>query len=175
LNKSNWKEYAELIGIAAIVASLVFVGMQIRQDANIAFAERLATEQLADLEIARFIDERREVWRRGLAGDKLSEDDQMSFNVIAYALFRQQANDHRSGYFLRGVASETLLQNYAFFLYQNPGLRTWFDDIVEVRAIKDRAFGLPDDIKFFPREVSERLRDLDDAGTQSVSSYPLPY
>lgn len=34
-----WNEIAELIGIAAIVASLVFVGLQMRQDHVIARSE----------------------------------------------------------------------------------------------------------------------------------------
>ena len=36
---TNWKDIAELIGIAAIVASLVFVGLQMRQDRIHAQAE----------------------------------------------------------------------------------------------------------------------------------------
>lgn len=32
MQSTNWKDIAELVGIAVIVASLVFVGMQMRQD-----------------------------------------------------------------------------------------------------------------------------------------------
>jgi len=39
MKSRDWKSYAELIGIVAIVASLVFVGMQIRQDQVIARSE----------------------------------------------------------------------------------------------------------------------------------------
>ena len=38
-DKRNWKQTAELVGIAAIVASLIFVGLEMRQDQNIARAE----------------------------------------------------------------------------------------------------------------------------------------
>jgi len=38
MSSTSWKDTAELIGIAAIVASLVFVGMQMRQDQEIARA-----------------------------------------------------------------------------------------------------------------------------------------
>ena len=34
MTSPSWKDIAELIGIAAIVASLVFVGVQIRQEAT---------------------------------------------------------------------------------------------------------------------------------------------
>ena len=39
MNTTNWKDLAELIGIAAIAASLVFVGLQMKQSHEIALAE----------------------------------------------------------------------------------------------------------------------------------------
>ena len=39
MGTGNWRELAEILGIAAIVASLVFVGMQLRQEQEIALAE----------------------------------------------------------------------------------------------------------------------------------------
>lgn len=36
----NWKDTAELLGIAAIVASLIFVGLELRQSQRIAYAEQ---------------------------------------------------------------------------------------------------------------------------------------
>jgi hypothetical protein len=38
LNRANWKDGAELIGIGAIVLSLIFVGFQIKQSHEIAMA-----------------------------------------------------------------------------------------------------------------------------------------
>ena len=38
MNRANWKDGAELIGIGAIVLSLIFVGFQIKQSHEIAFA-----------------------------------------------------------------------------------------------------------------------------------------
>jgi len=39
MNAKSWKDVAELFGIAAIVVSLVFVGLQLRQDQIVAHAE----------------------------------------------------------------------------------------------------------------------------------------
>ena len=39
MNRANWKDIAELVGIAAIVASLVFVGLEMRQQQVLARAE----------------------------------------------------------------------------------------------------------------------------------------
>jgi hypothetical protein len=38
MNSTNWKDVAELFGIAAIVASLLFVGLELRQSHQIAIA-----------------------------------------------------------------------------------------------------------------------------------------
>lgn len=175
MKNAAWKTAAELTGIAAIVASLIFVGFQLRQDGQIAQAERLAAQQILDLEISRFIDERAEIWRKGLAGEEQSENDQISFEMISYALFRQQANEYRTRFFLSGVDAEITVRTYAFFLYQNPGARAWFDKLVGSRASADRAYGLPDEITFFPKIVADQLRYLDDHEPQEVESYYLPY
>ena len=175
MKKANWRELAELLGIAAIVASLIFVGVQLRQDGQIAQADRLATQQILDLEITRFVDQRPEIWRKGLAGEEQSENDQISFEMISYALFRQQANEYRSRFFLSGISSDIAVRTYAYFLYQNPGARAWFAKLVETRVSLDRAYGLPDEIKFFPKIVDDRLRYLDDHGPEKVDSVYLPY
>jgi len=164
-----------LIGIAAIVASLIFVGIQLRQDGQIAQAERLATQQQLDLEITRFIDERAEIWRKGLAGEEQSENDQISFEMVSYALFRQQANEYRTRFFLSGVSPEISVRTYAFFLHQNPGARAWFEKLVESRVAVDRAYNLPDEITFYPKIVIDQLHYLDENRPQKVDSYYLPY
>jgi hypothetical protein len=38
LNRANWKDVTELIGVLAIVLSLIFVGYQIKQSHEIALA-----------------------------------------------------------------------------------------------------------------------------------------
>jgi hypothetical protein len=40
MKKTTWRETAELIGIIAIVASLIFVGLQLRQSQEIAIADQ---------------------------------------------------------------------------------------------------------------------------------------
>lgn len=40
MKPANWKDIAELIGIAAIVASLIFVGLQMKQSQDIAIASQ---------------------------------------------------------------------------------------------------------------------------------------
>ena len=39
MKNTNWRDTAELLGIVAIVGSLIFVGLQMRQTGRIALAE----------------------------------------------------------------------------------------------------------------------------------------
>ena len=39
MNRTDWKDFAELVGIAAIVASLIFVGLEMRQQQVLARAD----------------------------------------------------------------------------------------------------------------------------------------
>ena len=49
----NWKDFAELVGMAAIVASLIFVGYQLKQDRDIAIAEAFQARAFASAEHVR--------------------------------------------------------------------------------------------------------------------------
>ena len=55
MKDTDWKDIAELVGIAAIVASLLFVGLQMQQDRHLVRAELAAQTytNFADLDLAR--------------------------------------------------------------------------------------------------------------------------
>ena len=82
MNTKNWKDIAELVGIAAIVASLVFVGQEIQQSREIARLEWtgvLAAEQVA---LDSLLSSEAEVWRKGCAGSELSPTEQTVFTRL---------------------------------------------------------------------------------------------
>ena len=68
----NWKDIAELIGIAAIVASLVFVGLQMKQSDKIALSEIYQARTTAVVE-----------WNTSLAS-----------NPLALSAFEKSATGH---------------------------------------------------------------------------------
>ena len=51
---TTWKDIAEFVGITAIVASLVFVGIQLNQDREVALSEvaQFSAATYAELQIA---------------------------------------------------------------------------------------------------------------------------
>ncbi len=171
----NWKSYAELIGIVAIVASLLFVGMQLRQDRQLAEFETLAAEQMADLELARFLEEKGGIWRKGLADEPLSEDEQVSFDMLSYALYSKSSYRVQRRVTLTGAVVERTGRSYAYFVYANPGLRKWFDALVDVQTLRSRAYDLPEEIRYYPQIVAEHLRILDEKSPETPEQFYHPH
>jgi hypothetical protein len=126
MKSTNWKDIAELAGITAIVLSLIFVGLQLRQ------YQQLATEELVNFSnerqnaIRELIVANAEVWHKACAGEPLAPVSR----VIAGKIY-DAWTDHVVGeYFLRltGVrqsesARETIIEEYAAQHWIYPGLK----------------------------------------------------
>lgn len=87
LNKVDWKGTAELVGLAAIVASLIFVGLQMRQDQEIAEAQAYVDASALLIELNQYIENNKEVWIKGLDGAELSLADKLTFRALCRANF----------------------------------------------------------------------------------------
>ena len=119
--QKNWKDIAELIGITAIVASLVFVGMQMKQSQQLAFAESAQMMRANSIEQGSLEAQHIDVWLRGNSGEELSREERAIYEI----LFTQKQNQwffnwlalDRIGTEYEGVGPQSL----ARFLHQNPG------------------------------------------------------
>jgi len=87
LKALDWKNIAELIGIAALVASLLFVGLQLQQDREIATAQLFANYDNTILEWGGLITDNRDVWSRGLKGEELDEAERAAFYTLGGTFF----------------------------------------------------------------------------------------
>ena len=120
----NWKSTAEFLGITAVVASLVFVGLQLRQAQDIAIAEMNASGVANTLEEYNAVMENVDVWMRGNADENLTSAE-------AEIYLRLLTNMNNRFYFIvqqqerLGVGDEAVLDvaEFAGFLYENPGAR----------------------------------------------------
>lgn len=125
MKSMNRKDIAEIIGLVAIVASLVFVGIQLRQTQNIAMAEGYSNLFSTRIEVANSVKEDVDIWRKGAAGEELDETESPIFAILV-----NQINEAAVQGFLHAqqVASADEAQfgarDFAGFLYQNPGART---------------------------------------------------
>ncbi len=82
MQSANWKTAAELIGIAAIVGSLIFVGLQIAQTQKIAFAETDLSLLSSKIEITNGINDYADIWVRGSSGDDLDPAEAAIFSNL---------------------------------------------------------------------------------------------
>ena len=122
MKQMKWKEGAELIGIAAIVASLVFLGLQIRQTEEVASTEIFIAYQEARKSYERLIIENADVWRRACVGEELTAPEQL----IASQIFEAFLNTNYVGWQAAriGVANTSVDERtYAFAanMHRYPG------------------------------------------------------
>ena len=127
MRKTQWNDWLEGIGIIAIVASLIFVGLQLRQAEKIASAESYASTMSNLIEVGNTVKADVNIWNRGATGEELTGDETAIFAVLV-----RQIND--SAYFgymqvLELSGEEEARYNaadFAIFLYNNPGAqRVW--------------------------------------------------
>ena len=80
----GWKGIAEALGIAAIVASLIFVGLQMRQSQEIAIAETYMTILSSEIEVRNAVSEHADLWKKANSGAELNEVEALIFgNLVA--------------------------------------------------------------------------------------------
>jgi hypothetical protein len=156
----EWKGYAELVGIAAIVASLVFVGLQMQQTEDIARYERYS-DAMDPVAIATMLSENRDVWLRGCAGEELSEQEWLTFvQLVDVINIRRNARWEINR--LIDAESQSAPQvatfRHALDLYSNPGmLKAWQARV----AVREQTGYYMDDVQLdsqnFTREVQKAL------------------
>ena len=120
----KFNEIAELVGIVAIVASLIFVGLELRQSHSIAKAEVMANYLANSTEKNSAIIAEPDIWARGNAGEELTPAEQAVFEF-------QVLNEQDRAWFaveqykLIGYNEwlEAETAEMAMFLHKNPGAR----------------------------------------------------
>lgn len=159
MKSANWKDIAELIGIAAIVASLVFVGMQMKQSQQLALAESVQLMRANGIEQgalqAAYID----IWMRGNSGEELNDEDREVYQI----LFRQT----QSQWFFNWIALDNIGTEYegvgpksfARYIHQNPGARAeWARRVAAAKLLKTTRDGV---FPAFEAEVEAEIMYLD--------------
>jgi len=155
---------ANFLGVFGVIGSLVFVGLELRQDSDINQSQLLSSDQIIELEFERLVQENPIIWFKGLEGSELDEHEKIIFNSMAYTQFRVQANFHRRRLLFEEDNNNQALfsKPYAFFIYQNSGLRNWFEGLIEKRSQVDFAFNDRNELRYYPLVISNLLSILDE-------------
>jgi hypothetical protein len=166
----SWKVLVELVGMAAIVASLIFVGYQLQQDRRLAGAQVIVAADAVELEMSSLISQNSDVWLKGLRGEELTAVEEVTFRAIAAAHYRKHLGMYLRVQLLGFGTGDMQAENYAFDLYQYPLLRQIFvenmrltdsrTDYLSATATNQFRDEVKDYLSVFdasPAEIGERL------------------
>jgi hypothetical protein len=120
--KTNRRELAELIGIAAIVASLIFVGLQIRQEQNVAVSQIYQTTMAAQVEIHIAMVEHAELLAKARNVDELTEAERIAVEELIEMWFARSFFESVSARRIDDGDWSGPVNIFAFLLADNPGL-----------------------------------------------------
>jgi hypothetical protein len=130
MRTETWRQIAEAIGVAAIVASLIFVGFQIRQEDDIARLELIDRSTDQQRELQEWIAENADLWIRGCVGSELSDAEDAIFQSIVDIYISQTYNRWVVRYAITeqtGAGGQYLIDSIAANIHRYPGFRSAYD------------------------------------------------
>lgn len=125
LKPGRLKDIAELIGIASIVASLVFVGIEVRQSRLASIENSFANSSSIVIGTESLVLSHPDVWRRGCLGEPLDPAEEVVFSRIHHVYTFDTF--FRWSRATRGIAessAELAVDNIAMNIYRYPGFRS---------------------------------------------------
>jgi hypothetical protein len=129
MDSAKLNDWMQVLGMFAIVASLIFVGLQMKQSRDIALGEGAVANAANRIEVNNALSAHAEVWIRGRAGGELDEAEQVIFrNLVQNENNQRFFNWHRVRILGYDDAAGAIVMNMARFLVDNPGARqVWID------------------------------------------------
>jgi hypothetical protein len=123
MDSAKLNDWLQVIGIFALVASLIFVGLQMKQTQEIGQGEATAYILESSNMFRNTVIDNAEVWRSGCMGEELSEGDQTRFakmynSYIATVYWLWLANDIGVIQFDAG----TITGAFAASIHRYPGI-----------------------------------------------------
>jgi len=171
MKSNSWKDTAELVGIAAIILSLVFVGIQLRLERDVSLVEARSGLTERVIYLTEVINNEDDVWTRGLDNEKLTPVEEMKFlslyNAVRSHIFTQWIRWSSIGPIDPDYATEAL----AFALYSHPGLRRIHMSNATFNRERESAFNRTTPVNDFDGQVIEYLEELDRAKPEPIRQY----
>jgi hypothetical protein len=128
--KMGYREVAEIVGVASIVGSLIFVGMEMNQTQQIALNERSYSMVESGIEQYNSIIGHPDIWARGNAGEDMTNADMVVYEyqiqTVWHIAFWNTQTQRRFGSNL-----DIALNDFAGFLHRNPGARVTWENTID--------------------------------------------
>ena len=140
MNIRKLSDWLQVLGLFGVLAGLIFVGLQLRQEQNIAQSNRVQAASDSIRAWAELVTENAELWARGLAGEPLAAEEAIAFRVMAQAyegrFFAQWRSAELTGQ-SRDLAPGLAREAAAEFM-SHPGLLEFWREHVERMEKFDR-------------------------------------
>ena len=162
----NWKAIVELVGVAAVVTSLIYVGLELRQGRAIAEADVYSALLAAQVDIDDAVRQHAGIWLRGAAGEALDEEEDLIFQSIVRDINDRMVTHYSNLQLLQRQDNATLiLHDFVSFLYENPGARrVWQQREQTLNRYRDLLSPERNTLSSWQEQVAEELSILDEIG-----------
>ena len=126
----RWRVWLETVGIAAVVGSLIFVGMELRLASDIAITDRVTTAADIETNLRDLLVENADLWFRGCADDDLTQSERTAFNQLVFAVyFKSFLRDFVNQTSLSSAPPDTFTRIIARNIYHYPGFRRAWEQL----------------------------------------------
>jgi hypothetical protein len=139
MKAGNWKGIVEVIGIGAIVASLIFVGLQLQQEQKIAIVDTFGTVAEAGMNLSMQVGENLEIWQKALDGHEVTTEEYGVFIGLFNAVMIHYQQNFVRLTILGTFDPDATASEFAYALYIFPGMKSAFEEITKNRRAKQDA------------------------------------
>jgi len=126
MDSAKLYDWLQIVGLAAVVGSLVFVGLQLKQADNIAFAEVLESAAARGIEQRTLTAEHADTWQKACLGAELTSAEKVIAGNIYFNYLQGNFNTwmryQETGF--GGTGSRFLIDSFAANIHRYPGFRS---------------------------------------------------
>ena len=166
MKKTDWKDIAELVGIAAIVCSLIFVGFQLQQSEQIGISDAVANRNERQNANREQIMAYSDVWHRACLGEPLEPAERHIAAAISATFWDNMISSWltiRGGLVSSDQLQENLVNRVAAQLHSFSGLQELFGMRREMFSAAAGAIGDARVGDLFER-IEVRVQELEKRG-----------
>ena len=169
MNSKKLHDWLQIVGIAAVVGSLMFVGLQLKQSDDIALAGVFESSAARGIELRSLFAEHADTWQKACLGEELNASEKVIAGNIYFAYLQGNFNTwmryQETGF--GGADPVFLIDAYAANIHRYPGFRqmavSW-NEWAELGARFD------DDIaKEYGAAVRQRVSELEELEPEPVA------
>jgi hypothetical protein len=160
MDSANFNDRLQIAGMLGIIASLVFVGLQLKQTDEIASIEGQENAVQRHYDMLSMMAESADVWQRGCIGEELSDAERVLFSKI----FTVYVNNNFAGWRrieltdYRNLGSETSINAFAANVHRYPGFSAAYNSQLAWEILGTGDLG--NTFNKYRRLVSTRVEEL---------------